>query len=264
MLYFGLYDEAARRLEGPLLIAPDDAANLLPARLRGRGRQRRRAASPKLRARAASASRRSLPSFSRAPPRSPRSPRRAARRFPSLRPLYLASARRKPQAQTVARALMPVETQSCARQDRSMPASMAAIHRECFREALGRGRHGAVPRAPEDALPDRLGRRRRSSGVMAGLLIARKAADEAEILTFGVAPACRNQGLGRALLQKRHRALARQRREAAVSRSGGRQRSGAPTLSLLRRSARRPAARLLRARRRRRDLQPCPLTAPCR
>jgi tRNA threonylcarbamoyladenosine biosynthesis protein TsaB len=34
MLYLGLYDEAARRRDGPLLIAPDDAANLLPAALR--------------------------------------------------------------------------------------------------------------------------------------------------------------------------------------------------------------------------------------
>jgi ribosomal-protein-alanine N-acetyltransferase len=38
-------------------------------------------------------------------------------------------------------------------------------------------------------------------GLMAGLLIARKVADEAEILTFGVAPACRRMGLGRALLE---------------------------------------------------------------
>jgi tRNA threonylcarbamoyladenosine biosynthesis protein TsaB len=34
MLYFGLYDGAARKLEGPLLIAPDHAANLLPGALR--------------------------------------------------------------------------------------------------------------------------------------------------------------------------------------------------------------------------------------
>ncbi|MGA7456660.1 MAG: tRNA (adenosine(37)-N6)-threonylcarbamoyltransferase complex dimerization subunit type 1 TsaB [Methyloceanibacter sp.] len=30
MLYLGLYDEAARKLEGPLLIAPDEALHLLP------------------------------------------------------------------------------------------------------------------------------------------------------------------------------------------------------------------------------------------
>jgi tRNA threonylcarbamoyl adenosine modification protein YeaZ len=34
MLYLGLYDAAARRRDGPLLIAPDDAANLLPRDLR--------------------------------------------------------------------------------------------------------------------------------------------------------------------------------------------------------------------------------------
>ena len=34
MLYFGLYDEAGRKLDGPLLIAPDEAASLLPSALR--------------------------------------------------------------------------------------------------------------------------------------------------------------------------------------------------------------------------------------
>ena len=34
MLYLGLYDRAARKLDGPLLIAPDDAAQLLPVGLR--------------------------------------------------------------------------------------------------------------------------------------------------------------------------------------------------------------------------------------
>jgi tRNA threonylcarbamoyladenosine biosynthesis protein TsaB len=34
MLYFGLYDEAGGKLEGPLLIAPDEAINLLPSGLR--------------------------------------------------------------------------------------------------------------------------------------------------------------------------------------------------------------------------------------
>jgi len=39
----------------------------------------------------------------------------------------------------------------------------------------------------------------------AGLLIARKTADEAELLTLGVAPSCRRMGLGRSLL---HTAMA--------------------------------------------------------
>ena len=34
MLYFGLYDEAGRKLGGPLLIAPDEAISLLPGGLR--------------------------------------------------------------------------------------------------------------------------------------------------------------------------------------------------------------------------------------
>src|SRR3990172_357770 len=34
MLYFGLYDEAGKKREGPLLIAPDEAISLLPSGLR--------------------------------------------------------------------------------------------------------------------------------------------------------------------------------------------------------------------------------------
>lgn len=40
-----------------------------------------------------------------------------------------------------------------------------------------------------------------SGAASAGFLIARKAADEAELLTLGVAPSCRRMGLGRALLR---------------------------------------------------------------
>lgn len=40
-----------------------------------------------------------------------------------------------------------------------------------------------------------------SGAVAAGLLIARKAGEEADLLTFGVTPARRRMGLGRALLQ---------------------------------------------------------------
>jgi len=39
-----------------------------------------------------------------------------------------------------------------------------------------------------------------SGGIVGGMLIARRAADEAELLTLAVAPACRRAGLGRALL----------------------------------------------------------------
>ncbi len=34
MVYLGLYDETGRKLDGPLLVAPDDAVRLLPATLR--------------------------------------------------------------------------------------------------------------------------------------------------------------------------------------------------------------------------------------
>jgi tRNA threonylcarbamoyladenosine biosynthesis protein TsaB len=33
MIYFGLYDETARKLEGPILVTPGDAAKMLPANL---------------------------------------------------------------------------------------------------------------------------------------------------------------------------------------------------------------------------------------
>ena len=48
---------------------------------------------------------------------------------------------------------------------------------------------------------DRAPGRHRALHIVGGLLIARKAADEAEILTLCVAPVCRNVGLGRALLE---------------------------------------------------------------
>ncbi len=41
----------------------------------------------------------------------------------------------------------------------------------------------------------------RAETIAAGFLIARKADDEAEILSFGVTPSFRNLGLGRALLE---------------------------------------------------------------
>jgi ribosomal-protein-alanine N-acetyltransferase len=77
--------------------------------------------------------------------------------------------------------------------------SMAAIHRSCFATPWDEAEIAQFLASPETlclvgSVADS------SGGVMAGLLIARKAADEAEILTFGVAPACRRSGLGRALL----------------------------------------------------------------
>jgi [ribosomal protein S18]-alanine N-acetyltransferase len=80
------------------------------------------------------------------------------------------------------------------------PISMAAIHRSCFARAWDEAAMAQFLASPETLCL--IGSVADSSGTMGGLLIARKAADEAEILTFCVAPACRNAGLGRALLEK--------------------------------------------------------------
>jgi ribosomal-protein-alanine N-acetyltransferase len=78
--------------------------------------------------------------------------------------------------------------------------SMAAIHRSAFAKAWDEAAMQQFLAAPDTlcligSVADS------SGGMMGGLLIARKAADEAEILTLCVAPACRNAGLGRALLE---------------------------------------------------------------
>jgi len=77
--------------------------------------------------------------------------------------------------------------------------SMAAIHRSCFARAWDEAAMAQFLASPEalclvGSVADS------SGGMMSGLLIARRAADEAEILTFCVARSCRNAGLGRALL----------------------------------------------------------------
>ena len=80
------------------------------------------------------------------------------------------------------------------------PISMAAIHRACFAKAWDEAAMAQFLASPETLCL--VGSTADSSGgTLGGLLIARKAADEAEILTVCVAPACRNAGLGRALLE---------------------------------------------------------------
>ncbi|HUU66800.1 MAG TPA: GNAT family N-acetyltransferase [Methyloceanibacter sp.] len=81
---------------------------------------------------------------------------------------------------------------------------MAAIHVNCFAGASDRPWDEAAM-AQLIACPGVLCLLGAVTHVVAaptGLLIARVAADEAEILTLGVAPACRRAGLGRALLTK--------------------------------------------------------------
>ncbi len=77
---------------------------------------------------------------------------------------------------------------------------MAAIHASCFSRPWDEAAMAQFI-AGADCLCLLASIKDNSGGVAAGLLIARKAADEAEILTFGVAPTCRRLGLGRALLQ---------------------------------------------------------------
>jgi ribosomal-protein-alanine N-acetyltransferase len=77
---------------------------------------------------------------------------------------------------------------------------MAAIHASCFQRPWDEAAMAQFISGP-DSLCLIASAPAVSGGVAAGLLIARRAADEAEILTFGVGPACRRMGLGRTLLQ---------------------------------------------------------------
>jgi len=93
--------------------------------------------------------------------------------------------------------------------DRAAPGDaglMAAIHASCFARPwdetamaqfiAGPGMLCLVASASEES----------GTGPV-GLLIARNAAGEAELLTLGVAPACRRRGIGRALLKAAAAAL---------------------------------------------------------
>jgi len=90
---------------------------------------------------------------------------------------------------------------------RALPADaglMAAIHASCFARPSDRPWDEAAM-AQFIASPGvlcLLGAATHVVAAPAGLLIARRAADEAELLTLGVTPACRRAGLGRALLTK--------------------------------------------------------------
>ena len=101
MIYFGLYEEAARRLEGPLLLTPDDAANRLPATLQfavGSGAALL----------AEAASRHGIQIAARLPELQPSAQALAGiaaasgATSPALRPLYLRPPDAKPQAQDAA------------------------------------------------------------------------------------------------------------------------------------------------------------------
>jgi [ribosomal protein S18]-alanine N-acetyltransferase len=94
---------------------------------------------------------------------------------------------------------MPAEL-SVRRADISDAKLLAGLHRDCFAENWDE-----AAMTPFTASPDVLcliGEVEDGAAkVAAGFLIARKADDEAEILSFGVAPQFRKLGLGRILLQ---------------------------------------------------------------
>jgi ribosomal-protein-alanine N-acetyltransferase len=94
---------------------------------------------------------------------------------------------------------MPVEVH-VSRAGPYDPSWMAAIHRTCFAKPWDEATMAQFLASPRvlclvGSVSDD------SGGIMGGMLIARKAADEAELLTLAVAPACRRSGLGRALIE---------------------------------------------------------------
>ena len=82
---------------------------------------------------------------------------------------------------------------------------MTAIHGSCFARAWDEAAMAQLLANPEVLCL--IGANCNAPGAVGGLLIARRAADEAEILTVCVTPAGRQAGLGRALLQAAIEAL---------------------------------------------------------
>ena len=77
---------------------------------------------------------------------------------------------------------------------------LASLHQTCFARSWDQAAMAQFTASPEVLclIGSVAGG---AEGAPAGFLIAQKTGEEAEILTFGVAPSCRNMGLGRALLQ---------------------------------------------------------------
>jgi len=88
---------------------------------------------------------------------------------------------------------------------RAMPGDatlMAAIHANCFARPWDETAMAAFVAAPDVLCLNSRGAATHVVAAPTGLLIARRAADEAELLTLGVVPDCRRSGLGRALLAR--------------------------------------------------------------
>jgi len=78
--------------------------------------------------------------------------------------------------------------------------ALAALHRSCFARAWDEAAMLQFAASPQALCL--IGAIAGDAGESAaGFLIARKAGDEAEILSLGVVPSCRKMGLGRALLE---------------------------------------------------------------
>jgi tRNA threonylcarbamoyladenosine biosynthesis protein TsaB len=102
MLYLGLYDEAARKIEGPLLIAPDAAVDLLPPDLlmaAGSGAELLAAAG----ARQGRGIATTLPELQPNAGALAEIAAASGETFPTLKPLYLRPPDARPQAQAVSR-----------------------------------------------------------------------------------------------------------------------------------------------------------------
>jgi tRNA threonylcarbamoyladenosine biosynthesis protein TsaB len=98
MVYFGVYDEQAGKIEGPLLIAPDDAVTLLPPELRlavGNGAQLLAAAGARLEP--------ALPTLQPSAEALAEIALERGETTAVLRPLYLRPPDAQPQAQAVER-----------------------------------------------------------------------------------------------------------------------------------------------------------------
>jgi ribosomal-protein-alanine N-acetyltransferase len=79
-------------------------------------------------------------------------------------------------------------------------AIMAAIHATCFTRPWDEAAMAQFISSP--GVLCLIGSAAEIVAMPAGLLIARRAADEAELLTLAVTPPCRGAGLGRALLER--------------------------------------------------------------
>lgn len=90
-------------------------------------------------------------------------------------------------------------------------ALLARLHAACFDRAWDEEAMATLVAGPGTI--GLVGIHEETERLPAGFLVARRAADEAELLTIGVVPACRRYGLARALME---RAIAELRKSGAA------------------------------------------------